>query len=82
MSQLGKIVPNPEDSGPDANSSGCYIDWDSISKKAFVKLKQKEVSTTVVDVSTLRMAAYVKKRQDMKERIVKEVLDAACPDVS
>ena len=79
----GKVVPVSDDT--EESDENCLpavgLVWDAIPVATKPKVKSTP-QATVVDVSTMRMAAYVKKRQDMKDRIVKEVLDAALPDVS
>ncbi len=87
MSQTSaKVVPNMDDTKAtedegDSSLPDTDLNWDAI--PIGTKKKKKDAPQgTAVDVSTMKMAAYVKKRQDMKEKIVKEVLDAALPDVS
>jgi hypothetical protein len=81
-----KVSPEPQPETDEAEPSKVPsytvgLNWAEIPVAAKPKIKAAK-SVVTVDIASLKMAAYVKKRQDMKERVVREVFEAAMPDVS
>jgi len=74
--------PETDDGEPDPRTS-CAVDlnWGAIPVACKPKVAVSSNTGTSVDIASMKMAAYVKARQTMKERVVKEVFEAAMPDV-
>lgn len=83
-----KVTPDPKSENVDDtepvkdNSCEVGLDWNAVKVKSKPKVISSSSHASSVDIQSMKMAAYVKKRQDMKDRVVREVFAAALPDVS